>query len=77
MKSGKAGGKNGVLPDMLKCCGVSMLDRLVQLFQHVWEEGSVPSEWKDALIVSISKKGDLSLCDKWHTISILEAFREG
>ena len=43
-------GKNGVLSEMLKCCGVSMLDRLVQLFQQVWEEGSIPSEWKDTLI---------------------------
>ena len=69
LKSGKAGGKNGVLPEMLKCCGVSMLDRLVELLQHVWEEGSVR---KDALIVPIPKKGDLSLCDNWCGISLLD-----
>lgn len=33
MKSGKAGGKNGVLPEMIKCCGANLLDHLVELFQ--------------------------------------------
>ena len=44
----------------------------MKLFQQVWEEGSVPSEWKDALIVPIPKKGDLSLCDNWRGISLLD-----
>ena len=35
-KSGKAGGKNGVLPEMIKCCGANLLDHLVELFQCVW-----------------------------------------
>ncbi len=49
-----------------------MLDSVVQLFQQVWEEGSAPSEWKDAMIVLIHKKGDLSLCDSWHGINLLD-----
>ena len=32
----------------------------------------VPQEWKDALIVPIPKKGDLSLCDNWWGISLLD-----
>ena len=71
-KSGKAGGKNGVLPEMIKCCGANLLDHLVELFQCVWREGYVPQEWKDALIVPIPKKGDLSSCDNWRGISLLD-----
>ena len=56
LKSGKACGKNGVLPEMLKCCGVSMLDRLVQLFQ------------KAVSVLIVPKKGDLS---NWRGISPL------
>ena len=46
MKCGKAGGggggKSGVLPKLLKFCSRSLLDQLVELFQTVWKEGSVP-----------------------------------
>ena len=72
MKSGKADGKNGVLPEMIKCCGANLLDHLVELFQCVWREGYVPQEWKDALILPIPKKGDLSSCNNWRGISLLD-----
>ena len=35
------------------------------------QEQTVPQEWKDALIVPIPKKGDLSSCDTWRGISLL------
>ena len=72
MNCGKAGGKNGVLPELLKCCGECLLDQVVELFQTVWKEGSVPQEWKDALVVPIPKKGDLSQCDNCRGISLLD-----
>ena len=59
MKGNKASGKNGVLPKMIKYCGTELLDYLVELFRKVWQEGCVPQEWRDALIVPIPKKGDL------------------
>ena len=61
MKSGKAGGKNGVLPEFLKICGCALSEQLHQLFCKVWEEGCVPQEWKDALVMhSHSKEGLLN-----------------
>ena len=51
LKGGKAGGKNGVLPKMLKCCGAHLLEHLLQLFHQVWRDGCDPKERKDALIV--------------------------
>ena len=62
-----------MLPELLKCCSGSLLDQLVELFQTVWKEGSVPQEWKDALVVPILKKGDFSQCDNWRGISLLDA----
>ena len=32
----------------------------------------VPSEWKDTLLVPVPKKGDLSCCDDWRGISLLD-----
>ena len=35
LKGGKAGRKNGVLPEMLKHCGANLLEHLVKLFHQV------------------------------------------
>jgi len=72
MKCGKAGGKNSVVPEMLKCCSLGLLEQLVELFRTVWKEGNVPQDWKDALVVPIPKNSDLSQCDNWRGISLLD-----
>ena len=69
---GKAGGHNGVLPDLLKCCGASLVTHIVTLFTTVWREQRVPAEWRDALLVPVPKNGDLSLCGNWQGISLLD-----
>ena len=72
IKGNKSGGKNGILPEMLKCCGEDLMEYLLKLFNRVWQEQNVPQEWKDALITPIPKKGDLSSCDNWRGISLLD-----
>ena len=32
----------------------------------------MPSEWRDVLLVPVPKKGDLSCCDNWRGISLLD-----
>ena len=39
---------------------------------YAWNSGSVPQERKDALLILVPNKGDLSLCDNWQGISLLE-----
>ena len=70
LKRNKAGGSNGILPEMVKVCGANILEYIQDLFDTVWHEG-VPQEWKDALLIPIPKKGDLSQCDNWRGISLL------
>ena len=50
----------------------ALLDYILTLFQTVWKEKRVPLEWKDALLVPVTKKGDLSSCDNWRDISLLD-----
>ena len=59
----RAGGSSGILPEMVKVCSNELLEYLVKLFTRVWNTGSVPQDWKDALLIPVPKKGDLSLCD--------------
>ena len=68
----RAGGSSGILPEMVKVFSNELLEYLVKLFTHVWNSGSVPQDWRDALLIPVPKKGDLSLCDNWRGISLLE-----
>ena len=74
MKNGKAGGESGVLPEMVKavCCEEDFVEMLVDLVKEVWSEGKVPADWYDAMLVPIPKKGDLSQCDNWRGIALLD-----
>ena len=35
----------------------------------VWRDGKA---WRDALVVSVSKKGDMNICDNWGGIGLLD-----
>ena len=68
----KAAGKSGILPEMVKVNCDLFFNRLFALIEQVWHEGAVPQDWVDAEIVPIPKKGDLSHCDNWHGIALLD-----
>ena len=68
----RAGGVNNILPEMVKVSSGELLEYLLDLFTCVCEDGSVPQGWRNALLVPVPKKGDLSLCDSWHGISLLD-----
>ena len=72
IKVGKAAGSNGLLSDIVKYCGGPLLDFIVSMFGAVWREKQVSAEWHDALLVPVPKKGDLSVCDNWRDISLLD-----
>lgn len=72
LRKGKAGGKTGVLPELLLYGGAELQDRLLLLLEEVWNARSVVQDWKDAVIVPIPKKGDLKKCDNWRGISLLD-----
>ena len=74
MRKGKAGGESGILLEMIKaaCCEEEFLRKLLELMKDVWECGCAPSAWYDSILVPIPKKGDLSNCDNWRGISLLD-----
>ena len=38
----------------------------------VWRDSKVFAAWRDALVVSVPKKGDLNICDNWGGIGLLD-----
>ena len=59
LKRRKAGGRTGILPELLLCGGSVLRSRLLQLMQDIWRDGEVVADWKDAEVVLVPKKGDL------------------
>ena len=71
MKSGKAGGADGVTAEMLKAEETETPRILTDIFREVWESETTPEAWKTGLIVKLPKKGDLGECNNWRGITLL------
>ena len=71
MKSGKAGGLDGVTADMLKAEDVMTPIVLRDILERIWNGEETPESWTTGLIVKIPKKGDLSDCNNWRGITLL------
>ena len=72
LKNGKAGGKIGILPELIHYGGCDLEDRILKIMEQTWEDGYVVDDWKNAVVVPIPKKGDLRRCDNWRGISLLD-----
>ena len=74
LRTGKAAGKSGILPEMVKaaCGNADFFNHLLELATIVWNGQQVPQDWVDAVLIPISKKGDLCNCGNWRGIALLD-----
>ena len=62
---------DGVIVEMLKSRGISIIDWLLRILSRCMEPGVVPEDWKTAYIVPIYKgKDDRRKCANYKGISI-------
>ena len=47
------------------------MELLYPLFNKIWEEERVPTEWKEGYLIKLPKKGDLSCCSNYRGITLL------
>uniref|UniRef100_K7EZ86 Reverse transcriptase domain-containing protein n=2 Tax=Pelodiscus sinensis TaxID=13735 RepID=K7EZ86_PELSI len=72
LSSGKAPGSDAIPAEVYKGGGAVLVNKLTQLFQSFWNQGSIPQELKDASIVHLYKrKGNRQVCDNHRGISLL------
>jgi len=72
LQSGKAPGKDGIAPEVLKFGGLLLAEQITNLFARCWNERILPQEFRDAKIVSIyKKKGCKRQCGNYRGISLL------
>ena len=72
LKGGKAPGIDGVTAEMLKAGGEVVVEWLHWVCCLSWEQGVVPEEWVQAIIIPIYKgKGCRSDCSSYRGVSLL------
>ena len=75
LKWKKASGRDRVPGEFWKAIclpGTKASKWAVALCQKCWDEGCVPSAWHEALVSAIFKKGDVSKCENYRPICLLQ-----
>ena len=49
----EAGGKTGIMPELVVFGGGILWDRLLEMMQDAWREGEVMTDWKNAEVLPI------------------------
>ena len=70
MKDNKSPGVDGIQPKLLKEIVEQISTPLAKLFNMSLEEGIVPSEWKEANITPLFKKGSRNKPDNYRPVSL-------
>ncbi|CAF1081345.1 unnamed protein product [Adineta ricciae] len=71
LKKNKSPGSDGITAEMLQAGGEQLARQIHKLCSKAWREGTIPEEWGKSLLVPIPKKGDLSNCSNYRTISLI------
>ena len=72
MKSGKAEGSDEIPAEVWKCLGWFGVVTLCKLFKSIIITETVPSAWRDSVLVPIFKeKGDIQECQNYRWIKLL------
>ena len=72
IKCGKAAGVDGIPPEAWKHGGPALHCKLHELFLCCWEQGKLPQDLRDAVIITLYKnKGEKSNCDNYRGITLL------
>jgi len=58
-------------PKVLKVDPEITTEILYPLLEKIWKEENIPDDWKEGLIINIPKEGDLSNCDNWKGVTLL------
>ena len=72
LSNGKVPGADAILAKVYKYGGPVLHQKLVDIFQSIWQQGTVLQDFKDTLIIHFYKrKGNCQQCDNHSGISLL------
>lgn len=76
LKNNKSPGPDNLPAELFKYAAEPLADELTPMLRHIWETNNIPNEWKKGTIVTIPKKGDISLCKNWRGITLLNTINK-
>ena len=74
LANGQSVGPDGVSVELCKITlngDLALGRRLLDIVVHIWREGKVPQEWKDAIIMVLNKKKGRTECCNYRGISLV------
>ena len=71
LKRNKSPGSDGITAELIQTGGEPLARQIHNLCNKAWNEGTIPEEWGKSILVPIPKKGDLSNCSNYRTISLI------
>jgi hypothetical protein len=76
LKPGKAPGPDGLCVELFKADDKMAATELQPLIEAFWDLEEIPEACKQANLVKLPKKGDLSLCENWRGIALLNSINK-
>jgi hypothetical protein len=58
LKSYKSPGTDQILAELIKAGDETLCSEIHELICSIWNEGKLPQQWKESIIVPIHKNGD-------------------
>ena len=71
LKNNKAAGPDGIPAEALKTDINTSVEIFYHLFDKIWKEEEIPTDWREGYLIKIPKKGDLSKCSNYRGITLL------
>ncbi len=76
LKSSKTPGPDGIAAELFKCNSRRMAIIIRPIIREAWNTRQIPDRWKEGVINTIPKKGDISECKNWRGITLLNTIEK-
>jgi len=73
IRKNKSIGRDGISEEILKLGAEAMIPYLARLLDIIMNNGTLPADWKRAIVVPVHKEGDRSLATNFRPVSLTSA----
>ena len=71
LKKGTSTGVDNIPAKLVQAGGEDVISALTTICNKIWQNGEWPTPWKQSLVITLPKKGNLLQCQNYRTISLI------